>query len=186
MTQFSRFTSGFVIGGVGVALWVGALHSNLWAKGPLPSIAVDNSPINRSTSGLTSFAPVVKKAAPSVVNIYSTRNVHYRSNNPFLNDPFFRQFFGNPDEQGHQLTHREEVLGSGVIISSDGYILTANHVIANAEQIKIAITGNKNEYEARVIGSDPDTDVAVLKIDADKLPAITLGDSSRLDVRDIV
>jgi serine protease Do len=186
MKQFSKFVSGFVIGVVSVAIWAGAWHSNLWAKGSLPSIAVDNSPISRSTSGLTSFAPVVKRAAPSVVNIYSTRNVHYHANNPFMNDPFFRQFFGNPNGDQHQMTHREEVLGSGIIISPDGYILTANHVIANAEQIKIAITGNKIEYTAKVIGSDPDTDVAVLKIDANNLSAITLGDSSQLEVGDIV
>jgi serine protease Do len=184
MNQFSKFVSGFVIGVVGVALCADALHSTLWARDPAPSMAVDNSPINRSTSGLTSFAPVVKRAAPSVVNIYSTQVVRYHGN-PFLNDPFFRQFFGNPNE-GHQSTHREEVLGSGVIITSDGYIVTANHVIANAEEIKIATTGNKNEFTAKVIGSDPDTDVAVLKIDAHNLPAITLGDSSRLEVGDIV
>lgn len=184
MNQFSKFVSGFVIGLVGVALWADALHSTLWARNPLPSMTVDNSPINRSTSGLTSFAPVVKKAAPSVVNIYSTRVLHYRESNPFMNP--FLQFFGNPDEGQRELTRREQVLGSGVIITPDGYILTANHVIANADEIKIAITGNKNEYTAKVIGSDPDTDVAVLKIDANKLPAITLGDSSRLEVGDIV
>jgi len=185
MRQFSKFVSGFFIGLVGVALWTDALHSNLWARNSPPSISVDDTPISRSTSGLTSFAPVVKRAAPSVVNIYSTRSVHYHSYSPFSNDPFFRQFFGNPDE-GQQLTHREEVLGSGVIISSDGYILTANHVIANAEEIKIALTGSKTEYTAKVVGSDPDTDVAVLKIGAEHLPAITLGDSSKLEVGDIV
>ncbi|HEY1786792.1 MAG TPA: Do family serine endopeptidase [Verrucomicrobiae bacterium] len=185
MKQLSKFASGFIIGVVCVGLCSDALHSTLWAKDPLPAIAVDNSPINRSTSGLTSFAPVVKRAAPSVVNIYSTHEVHYHAN-PMMNDPFFRQFFGNPDEGQRQLTHREEILGSGVIITADGYILTANHVIANAEQIKIAMTGNKDEYTAKVVGSDPDTDVAVLKIEAKKLPAITLGDSSRLEVGDIV
>lgn len=186
MKQLSRFLSGFVIGLVCVALGADALHSTLWAKESLPSLAVDNSPINRSTSGLTSFAPVVKKAAPSVVNIYSTRVLHYHQFNPFLNDPFFRQFFGNPDDEQRQLTRREEVLGSGVIISPDGYILTANHVIANAAEIKIAITGNKQEYRAKVVGGDPDTDVAVLKIDAKNLPAITLGNSDQLEVGDIL
>lgn len=185
MKQFSRFASGFVIGVVTVALCVGAWHSTLLAKEQGPSIAVDSSPINRSTSGLTSFAPVVKRAAPSVVNIYSTRVLHYHSLSPFMS-PFFQQFFGNPDEGKRELTRREQVLGSGVIITPDGYILTANHVIADSDEIKIAITGNKNEYTAKVVGSDPDTDVAVLKITADRLPAITLGDSSRLEVGDIV
>ena len=186
MKRFSKIASGFVIGAVSVGLWAGAFPSALWARGTLPSLAVDNTPINRSTSGLTSFAPVVKRAAPSVVNIYSTRVMHYHENNPFLNDPFFRQFFGNPNDEGRQMTSREEVLGSGVIISPDGYILTANHVIANAEEIKIAVLGNKNEYVAKVVGADPDTDVAVLKIDEKNLPAITLGNSAELEVGDIV
>jgi serine protease Do len=185
MKQFSKFLSGFVIGVVSVALCAGALHSTLWASEQGPSIAVDASPINRSTSGLTSFAPVVKRASPSVVNIYSTRVLHYHSLSPFMS-PFFQQFFGNPDEGPRQLTRREQVLGSGVIITPDGYILTANHVVADSDEIKIAVTGNKNEYNAKVVGSDPDTDVAVLKIDANDLPAITLGDSSRLEVGDIV
>lgn len=179
MKQFSKFASGFIIGTVGVALCVDALHSTLWAKEPPPSISVDNTPINRSTSGLTSFAPVVKKAAPSVVNIYSTHVVHYRQFNPL-------QFFGNPDENGQPMTRHEETLGSGVIITPDGYILTANHVVANSNQIKIAVPGNKKEYTAKVIGTDPDTDVAVLKINGDNLPAITLGNSDQIEVGDIV
>jgi serine protease Do len=188
MKQFSKFASGFVIGILGVALCVNALHSVLWAKELPPAISVDTTPVNRSTSGVTSFAPIVKKAAPSVVNIYSTHVVHERQFNPFGNDPFFRQFFGNrfgPDG-GRELTRREQVLGSGVIISPDGYILTANHVVDGADQIKIAVTGNKKEYTAKVVGTDPPTDVAVLKIDAKDLPAITLGDSDQLEVGDIV
>jgi serine protease Do len=183
MKQFPKFLSGFIIGAVGIFLYVGSFHPTCWAKDPPPSMSVDNTPINRSTSGLTSFAPVVKKAAPSVVNIYSTHVVHYRESNPLMSDPLLRQFFGN---QGGNQTHREEVLGSGVIITSDGYVLTANHVIADADEIKIAITGSKNEYKAKVVGQDPDTDVAVLKIDATDLPAITLGDSDQLQVGDIL
>jgi serine protease Do len=185
MKQFSRFSWGFAIGVVGAALCVSSLHTNSWAKDVPPAITVDNTPINRSTSGITSFAPVVKKAAPSVVNIYSTHVVHYRQNNPFYMDPMFRQFFGDQGE-GRRLTRREEVLGSGVIISSDGYILTANHVVADSDEIKIAITGNKTEYPAKIVGMDRDTDIALLKIDTTGLPAITLGDSDQLEVGDIV
>ncbi len=184
MKQFSRFVSGFIIGVIGVAVCADALHSTLWARETPPSITVDNTPINRSTSIVTSFAPIVKKAAASVVNIYSTHIVHYHQDNPFFNDPFFRQFFGqqNPNQQ---LTRREQTLGSGVIISPDGYILTANHVIADADQIKVALTGNKKEYTAKVVGADPPTDVAVLKIDEQDLPAITLGNSDQVEVGDI-
>jgi serine protease Do len=102
-----------------------------------------------------------------------------------MNDPFFRQFFGDRGGNPNR-TRREEVLGSGVIISSDGYILTANHVVADSAEVKIALTGSKKEYTAKIIGTDPLTDVAVLKIDAQDLPAITLGDSDQLEVGDIV
>jgi serine protease Do len=160
----------------------------LLAKDTPPNISVNSTPIDRSTAGITSFAPVVKKASPSVVNIYSTHVVRYRQYDPFLNNPLFRQFFGDPDQDQDQrrLTRREEVLGSGVIISSDGYILTANHVVSGSDEVKIAITGNKKEYTAKIVGTDPDTDIAVLKIEAEGLPAITLGDSDQLEVGDIV
>jgi serine protease Do len=189
MKQFSKFASGFVIGVVSVAICADTLHSALFAKEPPPSISVDSTPINRSTSGITSFAPIVKKAAPSVVNIYSSHVIHYRQYNPFLNDPLLRQFFGDRgDDQGsdnHRRTRREQILGSGVIISPDGYILTANHVVEGGDEIKIAVPGSKTEYTAKVIGTDPPTDVAVLKIDATGLPAITLGDSDKIEVGDI-
>lgn len=185
MKQVSRFLSGFVIGVIGVVLGAEELHTNVFAKDVSPPLSVDNTPINRSTSGITSFAPVVKKAAPSVVNIYSTRMVHYHQYNPLIGDPFFRQFFGGPGEGGGR-SRLEEILGSGVIISPDGYILTANHVVAGSQETKIAITGSKKEYTAKIIGTDPDTDVALLKIDATGLPAITLGDSDQLEVGDIV
>jgi serine protease Do len=185
MKQFSKFISGFFIGALSVALLADTLHSSLKAQDlQQPVIAVDKTPINRSGSGLTSFAPVVKKASPSVVNIYSKRIAHYREYSPFFNDPLFRQFFGDQGER--RLSRPEQVLGSGVIISSDGYILTANHVVAGADEIQIAITGNKNEYTAKVVGADPDTDIAVLKIGESGLPAITLGDSDQLEVGDIV
>jgi serine protease Do len=183
MKQFSKFTSGFFIGVTGVALCAIALHSPLLAKETPPSMSVDTTPISRSTSGITSFAPVVKKAAPSVVNIYSTHVVRSRGN-PNMN-PYFRQFFGGPGEGGPARTHREEVLGSGVIISPDGYILTANHVVADSAEVKIATTGSKKEYAAKIVGTDPMTDIALLKIDAQNLSAITLGDSDQLEVGDI-
>src|ERR1700722_2128038 len=159
MKQFSKFASGFVIGVVSVAICADTLHSALFANEPPPAISVDATPINRSTSGITSFAPIVKKAAPSVVNIYSSHVIHYRQYNPFLNDPLLRQFFGDRgDDQGsdnHRRTRREQILGSGVIISPDGYILTANHVVEGGDEIKIAAPGSKTEYTAKVIGTEP-------------------------------
>jgi serine protease Do len=103
--------------------------------------------------------------------------------NPFFADPFFQQMF--PD-QGRGRTLRKQGLGSGVIVSPDGYILTANHVVDGADEIEVAIADNKKEFTARVVGADPPTDVAVLKIDAQDLPAITLGDSDQMEVGDVV
>jgi len=159
-----------------------------WARETEPAIKVETTSVNRDARLGASFAPVVKKAAPSVVNIYSTHIVHIRPmRNPFFADPFFRQFLGDqfPDD-GRGRTRREQSLGSGVVISPDGYILTANHVVDGADEIEVAIADNKKEFTARVIGTDPPTDVAVLKIDAKDLPAITLGDSDQLEVGDIV
>jgi serine protease Do len=155
---------------------------------PLPGIKVQTTPINRDVKPGASFAPVVKKAAPSVVNIYSTHVVHMRSSrNPFFDDPFFRQFFGDqfPNDD-REMTRREQILGSGVIVSPDGYILTANHVVEGADEIKVAIGDSDKKFTAKIIGTDRPTDVAVLKIDAKDLPAITLGDSDQLEVGDIV
>src|SRR5665213_1297841 len=160
------------------------VHYVARAKENAPTIHVENTPVNRDARLGTGFAPIVKKAAPSVVNIYSTRFVTER---PMQMNPFFRQFFGNQFQgDDRERTRKEESLGSGVIISPDGYILTANHVIESADEVKVAIGGDKKEYTATIIGKDADTDVAVLKIDADNLPAVTLGDSGQLEVGDLV
>jgi serine protease Do len=189
MNTRSGFLTGFLSAIGGALLITVIFHFTLWGKNVAPNITVSTTPINREAKGVTSFAPVVKKAAPSVVNIYSTRIVRERPmRNPFQNDPLFRQFFGDreqPDDQPRM--RKEESLGSGVIISSDGYILTANHVVSGADEVKVAIADNdKKEYIAKVIGTDPQTDVAVLKIDAKNLPAIVLGDSDQLEIGDVV
>ncbi len=161
-----------------------------WAQEAKPDIKVETTPVNRDARLGVSFAPVIKQTAPCVVYIYSTRIVHMRPyRNPFLSDPFFRQFFGSQFPQDDQpRVRKQESLGSGVVVSPNGYILTANHVVDGADEIKVKVTsanGDK-EYTAKVIGTDPPTDVAVLKIDARDLPAITLGDSDQLEVGDVV
>ncbi|MGA9393376.1 MAG: DegQ family serine endoprotease [Candidatus Sulfotelmatobacter sp.] len=127
------------------------------------------------------FASVLKPVLPAVVSITSTRVVK-TPQNQFFNDPFFQQFFGGqmprqPQEQ------REKGLGSGVIISPDGYILTNNHVVDKGTDIKLMLA-DKRQFPGKVIGTDPKTDVAVVKIDATGLPTIPLGDSSKLQVGD--
>jgi serine protease Do len=161
---------------------------NSWAREPQLQFNVSPTPVNRDPSLGTSYAPIVKKVAPSVVNIYSTRFVKERLiSNPFLNDPFFRQFFGNPvPGDTRERTRREQSLGSGVIVSADGYILTANHVVAEADEVKVSLADSKKEYPAKIIGRDRATDVAVLKIQAGNLPAVTLADSDQLEIGDVV
>ncbi len=117
---------------------------------------------------------------PAVVNISSSKIV--RSDRvPFLNDPFFRFFFEAPGTT----TRRERSLGSGVIVSADGYVLTNNHVVENAEEIRVAL-GDRREFKARLIGTDPKTDLAVLRLPGSGFPTLRLGDSDRVEVAETV
>jgi Do/DeqQ family serine protease len=124
-----------------------------------------------------SYAPIVARAAPAVVNVYSNRIVRQAV------DPFFQQFFG----AGPMRSRVEQSLGSGVIVRSDGVILTNHHVVNGGTEIKVALTDHR-EYTARILLSDPRTDLAVLKIDPgrDTLPALQFGDSDRIQVGDLV
>jgi len=134
----------------------------------------------------TSFAPVVDRALPAVVNVSASRVV--RSNpqmSPFFMDPFFRQFFGDDFSRRAPGPQTQRGLGSGVIVRPDGYILTNNHVIDGATDIRVTLL-DKRDFKAKVIGADSRTDLAVLKIDATALPVLPFGDSSKVRVGDIV
>jgi serine protease Do len=151
----------------------------------LLTAASTDSPLK--VAATTTFAPVVQKVMPSVVNIFSSRKV--KTDTRSINeDQLFRRFFGD-QFGGQNLTpgdREERSLGSGVIISSDGYIVTNNHVVDGATDVKVSLT-DKREFPARVIGTDSKTDLAVLKIDQTGLPALTLAaDSSKVQVGDIV
>jgi serine protease Do len=133
-----------------------------------------------------SFADVIGHATPAVVNISSTRIVkasEQEGQNPMMSDPFFRQFFGGNGRQ-KQRDHKEGSLGSGVIINSEGYILTNNHVVDKANEVKVLLL-DKREFTAKIVGTDPQTDVAVLKIDAKDLPSLVLGDSAKSQIGDL-
>ncbi|SFX02494.1 Do family serine endopeptidase [Marinospirillum alkaliphilum] len=132
--------------------------------------------------GPVSYAGAVRQAAPSVVNIYTTKVVEQQIN-PLMNDPFFRHFFG-PGGQPRQ-QRMQSSLGSGVIVSSEGYILTNHHVVSGADEIRVALRDGRETF-ARIIGSDPDSDLAVLRIELDNLPAIALASSDTLEVGDVV
>ncbi|WAU74538.1 MULTISPECIES: S1C family serine protease [unclassified Acinetobacter] len=150
-----------------------------WQKShqPKPTVAADGvkmpaekvEPLidTTRTGGVVSYSAAVKVAAPAVVNIFTTQKVK-QMNHPLLSDPVFREFFGN---QAPQQPQNENSLGSGVIVRADGYILTNNHVIAQAEHIVVALHDGRRA-EAKVIGTDPDTDLAVIKIELDKLPVL--------------
>ncbi len=126
-----------------------------------------------------SYNDAVRRSSPAVVNIFTSKDA---PRNPLLNDPAFRRFFG--DQFGDE-TQRATSLGSGVIVSPAGYILTNHHVVEAAKEIEVALPDGK-KLLAKVVGNDPETDLAVLRVNADKLPAITFGQSESLRVGDAV
>ena len=133
-------------------------------------------------SGRT-IADVAAKVTPSVVNVFSERVVDRRAS-PLLGDPFFERFFG-PQRGLAPAPQRERSLGSGVIVASDGVILTNNHVIADAQTIRVALKDGR-ELAAKLVGTDPQSDVAVLRVDAKQLPAIEVADSTKTRIGDLV
>lgn len=128
-----------------------------------------------------SFSAAAQKAMPSVVNVFTSKEIKI-SSHPLMEDPMFRRFFGDRFESQ---SRRASSLGSGVIVSPEGYILTNHHVIEAADEIKIALSDGR-EAKARVIGSDPETDLAVVKVDMQALPTMTFGQSDNAQVGDIV
>jgi len=144
-----------------------------------------SAPGSSASLPVASYADVVSRVAPAVVTIHSTMRVRQPQQYPFMNDPFFQQFFGNRSMQQPPIERRREALGSGVIVTQDGYILTNHHVIDGADQIKIDLNDNRT-LDAKVIGSDAPSDLAVLKINASGLPVLALGDSDRTRIGDVV
>jgi serine protease Do len=148
-----------------------------------PCIAQQPSPSPQGT--ITTFAPIVEKVAPAVVTVFTTQKIT-RKVLPFpFSDPALRQFFGFqiPQRQGNETL---QGLGSGVIVSPDGYILTANHVVEGAQEIMVGLGTSLRRYKAKKIGTDPGTDVALLKIDDKNLPTIPFADSDKARPGDIV
>ncbi len=175
-----------------------ALAATACAQSAISDIKVDNTPLPPTT---TTYAPIVDKVSPCVVTISTTKNVRL-SDNPYARDPFFRRFFGIPEEEedsadrtprrnqpraGSDKPRKQASgLGSGVIVTPEGHILTNNHVIDGADDIVVTLGNEKREYKATKVGGDPDADIAVLKIDGEKFPAITFTDSDKLRIGDVV
>jgi serine protease Do len=183
-------------------------------RAPL-SLQIDTQPINRDAADRVSYAPVVKRTAMSVVYVYSSKTVRGQDLTPFLNDPRLRRFFdqlvprgeeeenaspgGRANPRGNNRKgsgsaaprtrtpdQTQQGLGSGVVITSDGYIITNNHVVEDADDVKVSIGESNKRYEAKIVGRDPGSDIAVLKIEASNLSPATLGDSDQLEVGDVV
>ncbi len=134
-----------------------------------------------------SYNNSIKGMQKSVVNISSTKNIKTNANmQNLLNNPFFRDFFGNNIPKLQPQNRKARSLGSGVIISKDGYIVTNNHVVEGADAVTVTVHGDKKIYKAKIIGQDPKTDLAVIKIDAKNLHVAQFGDSSKLLEGDIV
>jgi len=174
----ARLLLGIILGAAGLGIAHGRANSE---KNPPATLRMADSTEGPSNS---SFAPVLKKVLPSVVNISTSKLVKGAPQMDARMDPFFRQFFG---EEGSPLNvpkdRREKSLGSGVIVSPEGYILTNNHVVDGATEVRVTLS-DKREFEARIVGTDPKTDIAVLKIEGSNLKPITLGDSSKVEVGD--
>jgi serine protease Do len=146
---------------------------------------LDGPDINALELQNKAYERIAKEVTPAVVSIQSTQVIKVQQS-PFFSDPFFRQFFGNMmPRMGIPREQREHALGSGVIVSADGYILTNNHVVRNASSIDVQLS-DKKSYKAKIVGADQPSDIAVLKIDATDLPTAHLGDSDTLHVGDIV
>jgi serine protease Do len=171
------------IGGGLIAAFAVASRTN----SPISVVArADTNTSHQQVSQLSnSFADIIEKASPAVVKISTTRVIkasEQQGNNPFMTDPFFRQFFGGPGGRPHD--QRERGLGSGVIVNSSGYILTNNHVVDKATALKVALSDGR-DFTAKVVGTDPQTDVAVVKIDATNLPTLTFANSDTARVGDL-
>ena len=160
-------------------------------------LEVDTQPVKRDTQLRASFANVIKQVSPSVVSISTTTKPRRVEGGPGFGGgsgsalpPFFREFFGEgapgPGSGRSWMTPRQNGLGSGVILTKDGYLLTNNHVIDGADVIKVALNPDGKEYEAKIVGRDPKSDLAVLKIEAEGLTPLLLGDSDQVEVGDVV
>src|SRR5579875_1418396 len=187
VVQFRRSTAILTllaasIGGGLVAAIAVATHSSQ----PVAVTARADTSTQRVDRLSNSFADVIEKASPAVVKISMTRIIkasdQQQGNNPFMSDPFFRQFFGGPMQRPRD--ERESGLGSGVIVSQSGYILTNNHVVEKASSLKVNLSDGR-EFTAKTVGTDPQTDLAVVKINATDLPVMPFANSDAARVGDL-
>ena len=180
--RFIKFFITYAILGLIAAWVVVTLFPNLLTGNRAPvEIKQGTLPAGSTALGAVSYADGVEHAAPAVVNIFTTKVIQQRPN-PLMEDPLFRRFFGDVTVPRQRL---QNSLGSGVIVSPTGYILTNNHVTAGADEVLIALNDGRTA-QATLVGNDPESDLAVLQIDLPNLPVITINQTDRLRVGDVV
>jgi Do/DeqQ family serine protease len=166
--------------------WIARIGVIVAALVTVPVMAQDTVPTSTQQINLT-FAPVVKMVAPAVVNIYTKKVVRQQALSPFFDDPFFKQFFGDQLNFGRSRERIQNALGSGVIVQDDGLVVTNNHVIEGADEIRVVLNDGR-EFEAKLIAQEEQMDLALLRMETKgaKLPTLPFRDSDDLEVGDLV
>lgn len=183
--------AGALLAGGATLAWSRESARKAESKRVMLNLPLDENPVPRDTLPRGSYAPIVKKVAPGVVKIETTTTIKSPpvSDFPQFDDPFWHQFFG--DQFGHMFPQqqpgelREHGIGSGVIVTKNGYILTNNHVVDGASEVKVTLPDGR-VFTAKVVGRDPKSDIAVVKVDANNLPTVPLADSDKVEVGDVV
>lgn len=150
----------------------------------IKQVEAQGQPTTTQATPLSTYRNAVQKAMPAVVNIYTSKKAAVNPHQKYFNDPLFRHFFGDQFDEEPE-TQLENSLGSGVVISEDGLIITNHHVIASADEIEVALSDGR-KLTAKIVGTDPETDLALIKVTAASLPAITFASAEKLNIGDVV
>ncbi len=185
MRQLWTIFSQTVTACLGILFICRLFYPNLLGTASSQALVIKEAAQENPAVAAAGYRLAANKAMPAVVNIFTTARIRQDPHRAFKNDPLFKHFFGDSMDDEEQEAQPENSLGSGVIVSADGLILTNNHVISSADRIEIALSDGSKQ-SATVVGTDPDTDLALLKIKGKNLPAITFANSDQIKVGDVV